>query len=166
MAKRARAQVDLDRLEASGETQVSRTDADARLLSKSGQTVAGYNVQVAVDDKHKLIVASAVTNDGNDTGQLYEMAKAAKEAVGAETMQVVADVGYYNGATLKACEDDGMVAYVPSAKRSGCKSKAATAMKTSATTPRWTLTIAPPARCCSRPRAARPTLAAESRSVT
>jgi len=119
MAKRARAQVDLDRLEASGETQVSRTDADARLLSKSGQTVAGYNVQVAVDDKHKLIVASAVTNDGNDTGQLYEMAKAAKEAVGAETKQVVADVGYYNGATLKACEDDGMVAYVPSAKRSG-----------------------------------------------
>src|SRR5262249_58816542 len=91
LAKRARVQVDLDRLEASGETQLSRTDADARLLTKNGQIVAGYNVQVVVDDKHKLIVASEVTHDGNDTGQLYAMAKAAKEAVGTKTMQVVAD---------------------------------------------------------------------------
>lgn len=119
MAKRARVQADLDRLEESGETQLSRTDADARLLTKNGQTVAGYNVQVAVDDKHKLIVASEVVNDGNDTGQLYEMAKAAKEALAAETLKAVADVGYYNSATLKACEDDGIVAYVPQAKRTG-----------------------------------------------
>jgi transposase len=119
MAKRAQAQADLDRLAASGETQLSRTDADARLLTKAGQTVAGYNVQVAVDEAHKLIIASAVVNDGNDTGQLYAMAKAAKDALGAETLQAVADVGYYNGATLKACEDDGIVAYVPQARRTG-----------------------------------------------
>jgi transposase len=119
MAKRAQAQADLDRLKESGETQLSRTDADARLLTKNGQTVAGYNVQIAVDDKHKLIVASEVVNDGNDTGQMYEMAKAAKQALGAETLQAVADVGYYNGATLKACEEDGIVAYVPQAKRTG-----------------------------------------------
>ena len=119
MAKRAQTQTDLDRLEASGETQLSRTDADARLLTKSGQTVAGYNVQIAVDDKHKLIVASEVVNDGNDTGQLYAMAKAAKQALGAETLQAVADVGYYNGAALKSCEDDGIIAYVPQAERTG-----------------------------------------------
>ena len=117
MAKRAQTQADLKRLEANGETQVSRTDVDARLLTKNGQMVAGYNVQIAVDDKHKLIVASEVVNDGNDTGQLYAMAKAAKQALGVETLQVLADVGYYNGATLKACEDDGIVAYVPQAKR-------------------------------------------------
>lgn len=75
MAKRAQAQADLDRLDKSGETQLSRTDADARLLAKRGQTLAGYNVQIAVDDKHKLIVASEVVNDGNDAGQLHEMAK-------------------------------------------------------------------------------------------
>ena len=69
MDKRAQVKADLARLDASGETQLSRTDADARLLSKRGQTVAGYNVQIAVDDKHKLIVASEVVNDGNDTGQ-------------------------------------------------------------------------------------------------
>ena len=119
MAKRAQAQADLDRLEASGETQLSRTDTDARLLTKNGQTVAGYNVQVAVDDRHKLIVASEVVNDGNDTGQLYKMAKVAKEAMGADTLQALADVGYYNGAALKSCEEDRIIAYVPQAKRTG-----------------------------------------------
>jgi len=119
MAKRAQAMADLARLEESGETQLSHTDADARLLSKRGQTVAGYNVQIAVDDKHKLIVASEVVNDGNDTGQLYAMAKAAKEALGAETLQALADSGYYNGAQLKDCEENGIVAYVAQAKRTG-----------------------------------------------
>ena len=119
MAKRAQAQADLAALEASGETQVSKTDPDARFLSKSGQSVAGYNVQIAVDDKHKLIVADEVVNDGNDTGQLYPMAKAAKEALAVETLQALADAGYYNSAALKSCEDDGIVAYVPPAKRTG-----------------------------------------------
>jgi transposase len=119
MAERARVEANLARLEESGETQLSKTDADARLLTKGGQTVAGYNVQIAVDDKHKLIVASEVVNDGNDTGQLYAMAKAAKEALGAETLQALADVGYYNGPQLKECEEDGIVPYVPQAKHSG-----------------------------------------------
>ena len=117
MDKRAQAQADLDRLDESGETQLSGTDPDARLLTKNGQTTAGYNVQVAVDAKHDLIVASEVVNDGNDTGQLHPMAKAAKEALGAKTLQALADVGYYNGAMLKACEEDDIVAYVPPPRR-------------------------------------------------
>jgi transposase len=117
MDKRAQAQTDLDRLEKSGETQLSRTDADARLLTKNGQKVAGYNVQVAVDDKHALIVASAVVNDGNDTGQLCAMAQAAKEALGTETLQALADVGYYNSVALKACEENDITAYVPQPQR-------------------------------------------------
>ena len=145
LARRARVQADLAQLEASGQqrgadrprrhpaaarsihdhaghpsrnrTQLSRTDADARLLTKTGQVVAGYNVQVAVDDKHKLIVASEVVNDGNDTGQLHAVAAAAKAALDAETLTALADAGYYNGETLKACEADGITAYVPLAER-------------------------------------------------
>ena len=117
MAKRGQVQADLARLEASGETQLSRTDKDARLLSKSGQVVAGYNVQIAVDEKYKLIVASEVVNDGNDTGQLHKMAKAAKDELEAETLTALADTGYYNCNALKACEDNGILAYVPQAKR-------------------------------------------------
>ena len=116
-ARRAAAKADLATLEARGESQLSRTDPDARLLSKSGQTVAGYNVQIAVDEKNKLIVASDVVNDGNDTGQLHAMARAACEAVGAETLTAVADSGYFNGETLKACEAGGIAAFVPEPER-------------------------------------------------
>jgi transposase len=119
MAQRAQAQAGIAQLGQSGETQLSRTDADARLLSKRGKRIAGYNVQVAIDEKHKLIVASEVVNDGNDTGQLADMAKAAKEVLAAQTLTVVADTGYYNSSALKDCEDNGIVAYVPPAKRSG-----------------------------------------------
>ena len=124
MARRSRAQTDLNRLEASGETQLSLTDPDARLLVKSGQGVAGYNVQAVVDDKHKLIVASEVVNDSSDVNQLHAMAKAAKEALDAETLQVLADEGYYSSTELKACEDDGIKAYVPPSEGNGLLEKA------------------------------------------
>ena len=124
MARRSRAQANLDRLEASGETQLSVTDPDARLLVKGGQGVAGYNVQAVVDDKHKLIVASEVVNDSSDVNQLHAMAKAAKEAVDAEALQVLADEGYYSSTELKACEDDGIKAYVPPSKGNGLLEKA------------------------------------------
>jgi hypothetical protein len=116
-ARRAAAKADLATLEARGESQLSRTDPDARLLSKSGQRVAGYNVQIAVDEKNKLIVASDVVTDGNDTGQLHAMARAACEAVGAETLTAVADSGYFNGETLTACEAGGIAAFVPEPER-------------------------------------------------
>lgn len=116
-AKRAATQADLERLKATDETQLSRTDTDARLLSKGGQRVAGYNVQIAVDDKHALIVASEVVNDGNDTRQLDKMAAAAKEALEVEMLQAVADAGYYNGPALKGCEEQDIVAYVPLPER-------------------------------------------------
>jgi transposase len=119
MAKRSRAQTDLDRLEATGETQLSLTDPDARLLVKSGQGVAGYNVQAVIDDKHKLIVASEVVNDSSDVNQLHAMAKAATEALETENLQVLADAGYYSSTELKACEDDGIVAYVPPLEGNG-----------------------------------------------
>ncbi len=117
LARREAVAADVARLEASGETQLSRTDADARLLTKTGQVVAGYNVQIAVDGAHKLIVAAEAVNDGNDTGQLHAVAVAAKAALGAETLTALADTGYYNGETLRACEADGITAYVPLVER-------------------------------------------------
>jgi transposase len=119
MAARASRRDQLARMEETGETQISHTDKDARLLSKNGQTVAGYNVQCAIDSAHKLILASAVVNDGNDTGQLHTMARAAVDAAGVDRLRVLADSGYYNGSTLKACEDDGIEAFVPIPERTG-----------------------------------------------
>jgi transposase len=112
MARRERAQTDLEELESGDKGQVSTTDSDARLLSKGDQTIAGYNIQSVVDDKYKLIVESDVINR-SDAGQLHKMAKAAKESLEVETLQILADGGYYNSEDLKACEDDGITAYVP-----------------------------------------------------
>jgi hypothetical protein len=112
MARRERALADLKELESGDKGQVSTTDSDARLLSKGDQTLSGYNVQSVVDDKHKLIVASEVVNR-SDAGHLHKMAKAAKEILEVETLQILADGAYYNSENLKACEDDGIVAYVP-----------------------------------------------------
>ncbi len=57
-------------LQESETKQVSIVEHDARLLSECGQTLAGYNVRIAVDAKHKLIIAEAVTQDGNESQQL------------------------------------------------------------------------------------------------
>jgi transposase len=115
--RQAAVEAEQAKLAASSETQLSRTDPDARRLAKNGQVVAGYNVQIAVDAKHHLIVSSEVVNDGNDTGQLHAMAAAAKAALGVETLDVVADCGYCDGANLKACEEQGITAYVPLPER-------------------------------------------------
>jgi transposase len=122
MAKRSRAQADLEGLEASDKRQLSLTDPDARLLSKGDQTIAGYNIQSVVDDKHKLIIASDVVNS-SDAGHLHAMAKAAKEVLEAKSLQVLADAGYYSSADLKACEDDGIEAYVPPSEGNGVLEK-------------------------------------------
>ena len=74
--------------------------------------VVGYNIQIAVDEKHKLIVAHEVTNAVTDRDQLASMAQTAKATIGAETLTVVADMGYYHGAEVKKCEAQGIVAYV------------------------------------------------------
>jgi hypothetical protein len=116
-AKRQATADDIAKMQQSGQTQRGRTDPDARLLSKNGQSLAGYNVQIAVEGANKLIVAAEATNDGNDTGQLHAMAQAAGDALGALPEQVVADSGYFNGETLKACEDDGIEPFVPEPRR-------------------------------------------------
>jgi transposase len=102
----------LNDLKVSGQTQLSSTDPDARLLSKRGQKTAGYNVQYAVDDKHKLLVVCDVVNDGNDTQQLFPMSQKAKEILVTENLEVVADSGYYNQAQLKDCQEEGITPYV------------------------------------------------------
>ncbi len=100
------------RLLESGEGQVSEVDDDARLLIKKGKMVGGYNCQIAVDDRHKLIVAEDVVQDGNDSAQLEPMMTKSREAMGSKGLVGLADSGYFNGAGLKSCEEKGMEAYV------------------------------------------------------
>ncbi len=114
-----------DQVLSAPDQQISLTDPDARAMTSAGRgkLVVGYNVQAAVDTKNHLIVAHEVTNDGLDYGQLASMAKQAKEALGAETLEVVADRGYYDGSEVLACEKAGVTAYLPKPQRSGNQAK-------------------------------------------
>jgi transposase len=115
--RQAKRSEQLQQLQKSDQTQIAEVDEDARLLRKGGQSVAGYNVQIAVDDKHKLIVAGAVTQDGNDSQQAAPMGMAAKEVLGVEHLETVQDHGYFNGQQIKDCLDNGITPYIPEPDR-------------------------------------------------
>jgi transposase len=106
-----------DRLEKSADTQVSTVDPDARLLSKRGQAVDGYNAQIAVDGKHKLVVAAEVTQDGNDTRQLVPMLDKAQDILQSSHLVGLGDTGYYSGEQIKLAGERGYEVYVPVPKK-------------------------------------------------
>jgi transposase len=113
------------RLHESPDQQISLTDPDARSMATSGRGTGavGYNVQTAVDDKHHLIIAHEVTNVGIDRGQLSNMAHQARAEIGAESLTVVADRGYYKGLEILACEQAGITTFVPKPLTSGSKAE-------------------------------------------
>lgn len=103
-----------EQMEQSGDKQVSLTDADSRsmVLGSNRGTTVGYNVQISVDAKHKLIVDYEVTNAGNDKKQLSSMAVRAKKVLEAETLEVVADQGYYSGKEIGDCAKEKIQPYI------------------------------------------------------
>ena len=108
-------------VEEAPDKQISLTDPDARSMATSGKGtgIVGYNVQIAVDAEHHLIVAHEVTNVGNDRSQLATMGGNARDATGCEEVTVLADRGYYNGEEVLACEGTGVLPYVPKTQTSG-----------------------------------------------
>ncbi len=100
-------------LKETGVTEISTTDPDARLMCNNNNAVdVSYNVQTTVDSKHKLIADFKVTQNPNDLGELDNMALRAKKLFGVESLEVVADKGYYKAEDLKKCVDNGITPYV------------------------------------------------------
>ena len=110
---------------ASLDQQVSLTDPDSRSMATSGRGsgVVGYNVQVAVDTEHHLIVAHEVTNSGSDRSQLANMAKQAKAILQSEELAAVADRGYFNSPEILECVKAGITVTLPKPMTSGAKSQ-------------------------------------------
>jgi transposase len=113
----------LKHLEESGESQLSLTDPESRLMKLHGDKKVCFNAQIAVDAKHHLIVADDVTNEVNDLEQLAVMAKAAKQVLEVETLDAAADAGYHNGVEVVECEADGITPWVPKPKTSSKNEK-------------------------------------------
>ena len=110
---------------ASPDQQISFTDPDSRSMATSGRGsgMVGYNVQTAVDTTNHLIVAHEVSNVGTDRSQLANMANQAKVALEAESLEAVADRGYFKGEEILACEEAGITVTLPKPQTSGAKSE-------------------------------------------
>ena len=91
--------------------------------SGRGSGVVGYNVQVAVDTEHHLIVTHAVTNVGNDTAHLVNIAQQAKAALKTDALAVVADRGYYDSEQIVACDEAGITLTMPKRMTSSAKAE-------------------------------------------
>jgi transposase len=109
---------------ASPDQQISLTDPDSRSMATSGRGsgVVGYNVQVAVETEHHLIVTHEVTNSGSDRAQLANVAKQAKAVLQADKLEAVADRGYFNSPEILACHEAGITVTLPKPLTSGSKS--------------------------------------------
>ena len=111
------------RMLAEPDQQISLTDPDSRSMATSGRGsgVVGYNVQVAVDTEHHLIVTHEVTNVGSDRAQLARVAKETKATLQTDTLEAVADRGYFSGEEILACDEAGITVTLPKPMTSGAK---------------------------------------------
>jgi transposase len=138
------------------ERQVSLTDPDTRLMIIGAQVigVVGYNVQTVTDPDHHLIIAHEVTNHVVDRGLLPRMAQMAKDALGMEKIDVIADKGYFSGWDVKRCKEMEVDALTPRTRTGASLGKKCFAKETSCICPIATPIAARPARCL--PSAATP----------
>ena len=103
-----------DQMKQTGQKEVSLTDPDSRLMRVDSQTFdVCYNIQSAVDAKKHLIVEYDVTNSQTDHHQLAKGAKAAKQTLGVDYLEVLSDKGFYVVNDLKECEDNGITVFMP-----------------------------------------------------
>jgi macrodomain Ter protein organizer (MatP/YcbG family) len=91
--------------------------------SGRGSGVVGYNVQVAVDTEHHLIVTHEVTNSGSDRAQLSNSASQAKDVLGVDKLEAIADRGYFSGDQILACDRAGIEVTLPKPMTSGIEAK-------------------------------------------
>jgi len=100
------------KLTESGETQVAMTDPDCRRMKIGSKNLVGYNVQVAADAKHKLIVGFKVTNDRADFNNLFDVSSKTKQILETEVLEILADSGYYDCDEVHKCQESGITTYI------------------------------------------------------
>src|SRR6476469_5827720 len=103
------------RMVARPDQQISLTDPDSRSMATSGRGsgIVGYNVQVAVETEHHLIITHEVTNVGSDRAQLARIAKQTKATLERTNLDVIADRGYFSSEEILACDNAGITVTLP-----------------------------------------------------
>lgn len=99
-------------MEESGASQMSLTDADARLMKNKNGFAVAYNPQTAVDSNTHLIREFAMTNQVTDHGMLHTTMTGIQEQASDGILEVVADKGYNSSEDMVACLENGIIPHV------------------------------------------------------
>jgi transposase len=103
-----------DQMKATGQKEVSLVDQDSRLMRVDSQRLdVCYNIQTSVDAKKHLIVDYDVINNSTDHHQLVNGAKAAKQTLGVDKLDVVSDKGFYVEKDVFDCETEDITVFMP-----------------------------------------------------
>jgi transposase len=95
------------------------TDPESRIMKTTHGFEQCYNGQIAVDESSQLIVASGLTNNAADNGELIPLLDQVRSNLGCDPQQVLADAGYRAEATFQALETRGIDAYISLAREGG-----------------------------------------------
>jgi hypothetical protein len=99
------------------EAQHNFTDPESRIMKGSDGFVQAYNAQAAVEPGLQLIVAQALTQQGNDKQQLIPMIEQVREQAGQKVRQVLADSGYCSEENLRSAAKKKVDLYVATGKQ-------------------------------------------------
>lgn len=99
-------------MEETGASQMSLTDADARLMKNKNGFAVSYNPQTAVDSETHLIRDFKMTNQVTDHGMLTPTMEGLREENGNQILEVVADKGYENAEDIIRCLENGIIPHV------------------------------------------------------
>ena len=89
------------------------TDPESSIMKTSNEGFQQcYNAQVAVDAEHQLVVATGLTANASDQGELPVLLDTVKERFDAQPATVLADAGYCNERDLTDLETRGVDGYV------------------------------------------------------
>ncbi len=93
---------------------VNTTDPECARFSSRQGSHAGYNAQIAVDEKHGLIVTSDVVVENNDSNQFAVQVLRANDILEKKCKTACADAGYFDTEELKKVDAQDIKVIVPS----------------------------------------------------
>jgi transposase/IS5 family transposase len=89
------------------------TDPDSRIMKRGSSGFEQcYNVQIAVDEEERIVVATGVTQSASDVDQLIPLLDAVKDNTGKDAACCLADAGYRSESNLQELEEREIDGYV------------------------------------------------------
>ena len=90
-------------------SQISLTDADARLMKNRNGFTVSHNVQTAVESNTHMIADFTVSSDPTDYGQLESTLHGLKEQRPHSILEATADKGYQSEEDMARCLENGIL---------------------------------------------------------